>query len=85
MITVVAALIKKDEEQIHEISARTRIYFGACYPVSYSMTTALIKGTIDKYPEQPSYYIDVLKQDIPATFTKQEFLKSIEKQKVKSK
>lgn len=80
-----ADLIKKDEEQIQEISARTRIYFGACYPATYSMTTAFIKGDIDKYPDQPSYYIDVYKKDIPTTFTKQEFLESIQKPKTKVK
>lgn len=78
-------LIKKDEEQLSDISKKTRIYFGACYPVSYSMMLAFIKGNIEKYPDQPSYYIDVCKQDIPTTFTKTEFLESIEKQKKKIK
>ena len=80
-----AALVKKDEEQLNEIVERTRIYFGACYPTSYSMTTSLIRGKIEQWPEQPTYYIDVLQKEIPTTFTKQEFLDSVEKQKVKTK
>lgn len=80
-----ADLIKEDEQHKHEISSKTRIYFGSFYPVSYFMTTDLIKGNINKYPEQPCYYINVLQKEIPTTFTKQEFLESINKQKSKLK
>ena len=70
-------LIDKDKEQLIDISTRTRIYFGACDPVSYQMIERLATGEgLDCYPEQPKYLINDT-QTIDATFTKQEFLDSI--------
>lgn len=70
-------LIEKDKAQLTEISERTRIYFGACYPISYQMIESLATGKgLDYYPEQLQYLINE-KTVIDATFTKQEFLDSI--------
>ena len=75
-------IIKNDEEQLSDISKKARIYFGICLPISYSMTKSIIKGEdILKYPEIPSYYINDEEPGIPATFTREEFLSSIKKQK----
>ena len=76
-------LIDKDKEQLMEIIRETRIYFGVCYPISYQMIESLATGKgLDCYPEQPKYWINH-QRTIDTTFTKQEFLDSIEKVKVK--
>jgi len=78
-----AELIEKDEEQIKEISSKTRIFFGCCEPVSYTMFDILLETkTLDTFTETPTYYISKDVKQI-ATFTKTEFLESIKsKQKV---
>ena len=74
-------LIKKDEEQLRELVERYRIYFGACYPISYQMIEKLVTGQgLDSFPEQPKYFI-CRTEKIDTTFTKQEFLSSIEDSK----
>lgn len=76
-------LIKKDEEHILDLSRRTRIFFGCCEPVSYTMVDILIEDkTLDTYTETPTYYISTGRCE-QATFTKTEFLESIQKQKIK--
>lgn len=78
-----AEIIKKDEEQLKSIVESTRIYFGACDPISYQMVESLVTGEgLDYYPEQPQYMICGTRK-IDTTFTKQEFLESIEKTKAK--
>jgi len=78
-----AELIKKDETQLSSIVESTRIYFGACDPISHQMVKSLATGEgLDYYPEQPQYVICGTRK-IDTTFTKQEFLESIEKAKVK--
>ena len=80
-----AELIKKDEQHICDLSARTRIFFGCCEPVSYTMLEILVEDkTLDTYTETPTYYISTGKSE-QATFTKTEFLESIKKQKIKIK
>lgn len=77
-------LIKKDEKHIHELSRKTRIYFGCCLPVSYTMFDILIEdGTLDTYTDTPTYYINSSIKE-QATFTKKEFLDSIKKDRIKS-
>ena len=81
-----AELIKADKEQIRDISERTRIYFGACYPISYSLTRGLVKDS--NYLDDCGEFSYVVNSEtrIPATFTKEQFLESIKKtQKVFSK
>ena len=76
-------LIDKDKKQLGDIIRQTRIFFGACYPISYQMIESLATGEgLDDYPEQPQYMICGTRK-IDTTFTKQEFLESIEKIKVK--
>ena len=80
-----AELIKKDEQHIYDLSAQTRIFFGCCEPVSYTMVEILLEDkTLDTYTETPTYYISTGRQE-QATFTKTEFLESIKKQKIKIK
>lgn len=80
-----SALIRKDEQHITEISRKTRIFFGCCLPVSYTMFNILLRDkTLDDYTETPTYYISSGFQE-QATFTKQEFLESITKQKALKK
>ena len=76
-------LIRKDKEQLIEISTKTRIYMGACDPISYQMIESLATGEgLDYYPEQPKYIINGT-TTIDTTFTKQEFLDSIKERKDK--
>lgn len=78
-------LIRRDKAQLTEICIKTRIYMGACEPISYQMIESLAtKGELDYYPEQPQYVICGTTK-IDATFTKQEFLDSIKEKKQKSK
>lgn len=72
-------LIKKDEEHILELSRKTRIYFGCCNPVSYTLFDSMLENkTLDGYNEILKYYINNDREEL-ATFTKQEFLESIKK------
>lgn len=74
-------LIKKDQEQLGEISRATRIYMDVCPPISQQMTDTLAAGeSLDCYLEQPLYIINGTR-NITASFTKQEFLDSVEKQR----
>ena len=76
-------LIEKDKAQLTDISKRTRIFLGACYPISYQMIESLATGEgLDYYPEQPKYLINKT-TTFDTTFTKQEFIDSIQKEKVK--
>jgi len=83
-------LIEEDKKQLIDICERTRIYFGACHPISLQMIESLATGEgLDKYPEQPKYLING-KTTIDTTFTKQEFLDSVkekldDKGKIKQK
>ena len=52
---------------------------GCCHPISYQMIESLAVGDgLDCYPEQPAYLINGTRT-IETTFTKQEFLDSIQK------
>ena len=74
-----AEIVKKDEQHINDISTKSRILFGCCEPVSYTMFDILIEEkTLDKYTETPTYYISTERQE-QATFTKTQFLESIKK------
>lgn len=74
-------LINKDKEQLTDISTRTRIYMGACHPISYQMIESLATSEgLDYYPELPKYIINGT-TTIDTTFTKQEFLDSIKERK----
>lgn len=72
-------LIDRDRQQLIDISTQTRIFFGACHPISYQMIESLAVGDgLDKYPEQPAYLINGTRT-IDTTFTKEEFIASIKK------
>lgn len=72
-------LVEKDRQQLIDISTQTRIFMGACHPISYQMIESLATGQgLDYYPEQPAYLING-SRTIETTFTKQEFLDSIQK------
>lgn len=74
-------LIQKDRSQLSEIIRGTRIFFGACDPISYQMIESLATGGgLDYYPDQPKYSATGV-GTIEATFTKKEFLESIKKRK----
>lgn len=71
-------LIKKDEQQLKELVKKYRIYFGSSYPISYQMIEKLVtEQGLDSFPEQPKYFVCGTEK-IDATFTKQEFLMSVE-------
>jgi len=75
-------LIYKDNMQLGEIMSQTRIFLGACNPISYQMIDCLAtEDNLDRFPEQPKYCINGGKT-IDATFTKQEFLDSIKEKYV---
>lgn len=78
-----AELVTKDEQHLSDIASKTRIFFGCCLPVSYTMFEVLLETkTLDGVTETPTYYISKVEQE-KATFTKAEFLESIKvKQKV---
>lgn len=78
-------LIKKDEQHIYDLSSKTRIFFGCCEPVSYTLFDLLVKRhSLEKIEEDLKYYVSTGTQE-KATFTKTEFLESIKKTKIKQK
>ena len=76
-------LVKKDETFIDTYPV-ARVLLGIADPASHVLTAFYIISEIPKdYPEQPKYYISISEGSVKAPFTKQEFLDSIEKTKVK--
>lgn len=76
-------LVKKDEEFIATYPI-ARVLMGIADPASYVLTYYfLTSGIPADYPEQPRYYISKSEGSILASFTKQEFIDSIEKNKNK--
>ena len=77
-------LVVNDSKQLYSLAEKYRCYMGCGYPISYLMTRSLIKGEDleEIYGKEPAYFIT---QSIiePATFTTQEFIKSVEEHKVK--
>ena len=72
-------LIAKDRQQLVDISTQTRIFMGCCHPISYQMIESIAVGDgLDYYPDQPAYLINGSRK-IDTTFTKQEFLDSIQR------
>lgn len=72
-------LVAKDRQQLTDISTQTRIFMGVCHPISYQMIESLATGEgLDYYPEQPAYLINGTRK-IETTFTKQQFLDSIQR------
>ena len=72
-------LVKKDEEQLEEFAIRTRIHFGVCYPLSYSLITEMTKDEeLSNYPEELKYTSSFGHEE-PLTFTKSEFIESTKK------
>lgn len=72
-------LVEKDRQQLIDISTQTRIFMGCCHPISYQMIESLATGEgLDYYPEQPAYLINGTRK-IETTFTKQQFLDSIQR------
>lgn len=80
-----ADLIERDEQHIRDLSRRTRIYFGCCRPISYSLFDVLLKyKSLDGYPETLEYCVSTGKKET-VTFTKTDFLESVQKQQGTSK
>lgn len=72
-------LILEDKKQLGEIIRRSRIFFGACQPISYQMIESLATGEgLEDYPEQPKYSVTGI-GTIATKFTKKEFLESIKR------
>jgi len=76
-------LVKKDEEFTFSYPI-ARVLLGIADPASHVLTAFYIIDKIpDDYPEQPKYYISRCEGSVDAPFTKQEFLGSIQKEKIK--
>ena len=76
-------LVKKDEDFINSYPV-ARVLMGIADPASYVLTTFYIIDKIpEDYPEQPKYYISISEGSVSAPFTKQEFIDSIQKERVK--
>jgi hypothetical protein len=76
------SIIEEDENQLLEISRYYRIHFGVSNPISHDMVESLAKyNNLDEYDEEPKYYISTSNKSCPATFTKSQFLKTIEDKK----
>lgn len=67
-------LVKKDEEMLASLSQRTRIYFGCCRPISYSLLEELLEyGSLDSVSEELYYYVST-GEKVLASFSKSEYL-----------
>ena len=77
-------LIEEDVKQLKELSEKYRIYFGVGMPISYLMTKTLAKtGNLCLFSNQPTYYISNSYDTINTTFTKQDFIDSVNYRKEK--
>ena len=80
-------LILKDQIELKTIASRTKDCFGMCDPITFQMLEDYLDGdeTLSKYEEQPTYYISTSSGKIPTSFTKTDFLESIQKEHQKVK
>lgn len=78
-------LIIKDCEHLSKVSKQSRVYTGVCIPLSYRMTRLAAKDELENINEQLTYYVSTTGTDLPATFTKSEFIASTKKHKQKIK
>ena len=77
-------LIKKDREHLYHISKTSHCFMGCGYPASYLMTESYVKDAdLSKYGQRPTYYISASDEKKEATFTTQEFIDSVNQEKVK--
>jgi len=78
-------LIKEDEEHILELSTKLRIHIGSCQPISYTMFDSLIRNkTLDMFEDKPKYSASTGLEEY-ATFTKEDFIKSIKEKDIRIK
>lgn len=75
-------IVKKDEEQLRQLSMRTRIFMGVGFPISYKLTRLSAKGEDITEIPRLAYHISTTGEVVDATFTIEDFKKSI-KQKTK--
>jgi len=76
-------LVQKDEQHIQELSKRTRIIINCCSPLSYKMIDLMLEDEeLSKCIEQPVYNINFNTNE-NATFSKEEYIESVKRQKSK--
>lgn len=73
-------LILKDQLELKKVAKRAKDCWGICDPITFQMLEDYLDGDIElsKYEEQPSYYISTSVGRIKTTFTKTQFIESIE-------
>ena len=77
------SLVEKDEQHLLNLSKRTRIFLNCCNPLSYKMMHLMLDDEeLTKTVAQPIYIINSNKTE-DATFTKQEYIESVKKEKIK--
>lgn len=80
-------IIFKDQLELKILSSESKDCWGTCMPITFQMLEDYLDGDIElsSYEKQPSYYISTSGRKVPTSFTKQEFLESIKKDKEKQK
>ena len=75
----------KDQLELKALASRAKDCWGMCDPISYQMLEDYLDGDteLSYFDEQPYYYISTHSGKVLTPFTKQEFLDSIQKAKVK--
>ena len=78
-------LILKDQLELNDLARKTKDCWGICEPITFKMLEDYLDGDtkLKDYEEQPSYYISTYVGKVPTSFTKTQFIESIqENQKV---
>lgn len=73
-------LIMQDQLQLKQIAMKAKDCFGICDPITFQMLEDYLDGDVElsKYEEQPAYYISTYGGKIETSFTKKDFIESIE-------
>ena len=80
-------IILKDQIELKEVISRSKDCWAICEPITFQMLESYLDGDteLSKYEEQPAYYISTYGGKIPTSYTKTEFLESIQKRQEKKK
>lgn len=72
--------ILRDQLELKEVSKKAKDCWGMCDPITFQMLEDYLDGDtkLTRFEEQPYYYISTTKTKIPTSYTKQDFITSIQ-------
>jgi len=80
-------LMLKDQLQLKEMAIKSKDCWDTCDPITFQMLEDYLDGDkeLSQYKEQPLYYISTSDKKTPTTFTKTQFIESIQEKQISIK